>query len=224
MASSRKTADASALSLEHRLPDVAFTRSGLRFRPNDDVWHWLDGPFEVNLDFRRFDMPSTVPVSSLKYTLHVFAKKNAPSYVTNLFNAFVHFLAQRVGEATLKTISVAEVSNYFARLKEHEKWRIGTLNVLLQKWQTLGLPGVDAECTQYLRERRKPGNKKGAAVRQRDPVEGPFSEEEYTTLYKAVDAAYGMGENSSLGRGPDTPTVRLWRANLTVRGTQGDGF
>ena len=194
MARSRRTADVAAISPEYRLPDVAITRSGLTFRPNDDLWRWLDGPFLVNLDFRRFDLPSTIPLFSFKYTLHVFAKKNAPTYVTNLFQAFVHFLAQRGGKAPLKTISAAEVSNYFARLEEHEKWRICNLNVLLQKWQGLGLAGIDGECTQYLRERRKRGNPKGTAVRQRDPFEGPYSEEEYTALYKAVDAAYGMGD------------------------------
>ena len=194
MTNSRKIADVVAISLERQLPDIAFTRSGVAFRPQEDHWRWLDGPFEVSLDFRRFDLPSTVPVSSLKNTLHVFAKKNAPSYVTNLFNAFAHFLTLREGAVSLKTISVMEVANYFARLESHEKWRIGTLNVLLQKWHALGLIGVDAECTQYLRERKKPGNQKGDAVRQRDPIEGPFSEEEYTALYKAIDAAFGMGE------------------------------
>lgn len=194
MGSSSKTDAAASIGPEHRLPDVAYTRSGVMFRPNEDVWRWLDGPFVVNLDFRRFGTRSTVLVSSFKYTLHIFAKRYAPSYLSNLFNAFVHFLAQREGVATRETINAAEVSNYFAQLEPHEKWRIGTLNVLFQKWQAASLPGVDAECTQYLRERRKPGNQKGAAVRQRDPVEGPFSEDEYTALYKAVDFAYGTGD------------------------------
>jgi integrase len=194
MARSPEIAAGSALSEAHELPEVAFTRSGLAFRPNEDVWHWRDGPFPVHLDFRRLSLPATVPTDSLKYTLYVFAKRNSPAHVTNLFNAFVHFLAQRRSDGPLNTISVSEVANYIARLGAHEKWRVGTLNVLLQKWAALGLAGVDAECTRYLRERRKPGNPKGTAVRQRDPVEGPFSEEEYTALYKAVDAAYGAGE------------------------------
>ncbi|KQW39046.1 site-specific integrase [Rhizobacter sp. Root404] len=193
---SRLTTKASqgALGSTRVLPEVAFTRSGVAFRPNDDVWEWLDGPFEVRLDFRRFELPATVPVFSLKYTLHVFAKKSSASHVQNLHNAFVHFLTGRERDSPLVTITAIEVSNYFARLDAHQKWRLGTLNVLLQKWQALELPGVDAECARYLRERRKPGNEKGAAVRQRDPVEGPFTEEEYTALYKAVDVAYGSGD------------------------------
>lgn len=180
-------------ALARTLPELAHTRSGISFNPNDDLWHWVDGVFRIHLDFSRLSMEATFPVASLKYTLHVFMKLNAPTYAGNLFNAFVHFLALRDGQPPLISVSVTEVFNYAARLQDHEKWRLGTLNVLLQKWSALDLPGIEAECAQYLRERRKPGNVKGAAVRQRDPVDGPFSEEEYITLYKAVDAAYGIG-------------------------------
>lgn len=191
MTSSATTRNKPAGALTFALPDVAHTRSGIAFNPNEDLWSWVDGVFRIRLDFSRLSVAATFPVTSLKFTLHVFVKLNAPTYTMNLFNAFVHFLTVRDGLPALKSISVAEVSNYASRLQEHEKWRIGTLNVLLQKWSALGLPGVESECAQYLRERRKPGNVKGAAVRQRDPVQGPFSEEEYLTLYKAVDAAYG---------------------------------
>lgn len=193
MQSSATTSKKPTRALAHALPELAHTRSGIAFNPNDDLWHWVDGVFNIRLDFSRLSMAATFPVSSLKYTLHIFVKLNAPTYAANLFNAFVHFLTLRDGRPPLESLSVAEVSNYSARLQEHEKWRLGTLNALLQKWSALGLPGVEADCVQYLRERRKPGNVKGAAVRQRDPVEGPFSEEEYLTFYKAVDAAYGTG-------------------------------
>lgn len=198
-AASREASSALAL----RLPDTAFTKSGIAFHPKDDIWDWTDGPFRLYLDFRKVDLPATVPRDSLKHTLLIFAKRNSASHVSNLFNAFVHFLALRTSSPSLTFVSAAEVSNYGARLRDHEKYRIGTLNVLLQTWVALGLGGVEPDCTQYLRERRKPGNDKGAAVRTRDPVEGPFSEAEYTALYKAVDEAYGTGE------------VQQWVAVLT---------
>lgn len=191
----------SALAL--RLPDTAFTKSGIAFHPKEDVWDWTDGLFRLYLDFRKVGLPATVPRDSLKHTLLVIAKRSSASHVSNLFGVFVHFLALRAGSLPLMSVSPAEVSNYAARLQHHEKWRIGTLNVLFQAWVALGLPGVDPDCARYLRERRKPGNDKGAAVRTRDPVNGPFSEAEYTALYKAVDEAYGTGE------------VQQWVAVLT---------
>lgn len=196
MESSLKKAKVSVQLPAPDLPQLAYTRSGIPFNPSENIWHWIDGVFRIRLDFLRLNLPETVPVISLKYTLHVFVKLNAPTYAMNLYNAFVHFLGLREGLPPLVTIDVNEVSIYRSRLGEHEKWRLGHLNVLLQKWEALGLVGVDPECTKYLRERRKPGNRKGVAVRQRDPVDGPFTEEEYISLYKAVDAAYGTGEIS----------------------------
>lgn len=180
-------------ALASTLPQVAHTRSGIAFNPNNDRWRWDDGVTRISMDFTRLKVAAVFPIAPLKYSLHVFLKLNAPAHAGNLFNSFVHFLSLREDLPALESISVSEVSNYAARLQDDEKWRLGTFNVLLQKWSALGLPGVDEDAAQYLRERRKPGNVKGAAVRQRNPVKGPFSEEESFTLYKAVDVAYGTG-------------------------------
>lgn len=163
------------------------------FAPNEDVWNWLDGPFRVNLNFRNLTIDPALN-SSLKNTLIFFSKGSSAKHLINLFQAFRHFVDSIKLTSPLESITVQMISDYAYGLKEHERGRLSTLNVLLQKWVSFGLSGVDSECTRYLRERRKPGNTKGAAVRTRDPVNGPFSEAEYTALYKSVDAAYGQGE------------------------------
>jgi integrase len=189
-----KTTDAPTSALTNQLPDMAFTRSGIAFRPSEDIWSWTDGPFRLFLDFRKVELHSPALLQGLKHTLLVFAKGSSASHLGNLFQAFMHFLTSRKESTPLISITVLEVSNYSARLMTHEKWRLGTLNVLFQKWGALGLDAIEPECARYLRDRRKVGNEKGAAVRTRDPIAGPFSEGEYTALYKAVDAAYGAGE------------------------------
>lgn len=194
MQPSNTTTSNAAANVALRLPSSAFTRSGIEFCPEDDVWDWFDGPYRLYLDFGRVVLPRTIPLDALKTTLMVFMKRSSAISVANLFNTFIHYLSMRSDETPLKSISSVEVSNYSARLQDREKWRVGTLNVLLQKWFRLGLTGVDADCTQYLRELRKEGNTKGEAVRTSDPIKGPFSEQEYTSLYKAVDVAYGKGE------------------------------
>jgi integrase len=189
-----KTNEQLSSSLALRLPETAFTRQGVAFNPNEDVWAWVDGPFRLRLDFRAFEGPSAFLREPLKQALLPFAKGSSASHLGNLFQALVHFLSLRDQSVPFTTLSASEVSNYAARLGDHEKYRLGTLNVLLQKWEALRLRGVEPDCTKYLRERRKPGNTKGRAVLTRDPVEGPFSESEYTALYKSVDTAYGTGE------------------------------
>ncbi|QGZ60521.1 site-specific integrase [Paraburkholderia acidisoli] len=176
------------------LPNTAFTRRGIAFNPNDDIWAWVDGPFGLRLDYRRFVGQYRFFREPLKHALLFFAKSSSASHLSNLFQEFVHFLSLRDEAIPLPTITAADVGNYAARLDEHERWRVGRLNVLLQKWGALRIPGVEPDCIKYLRERRKPGNTKGKAVLTRDPEEGPFTEAEYTALYKAVDAAYGTGD------------------------------
>lgn len=189
---SKLTSDVASTDLIVRLPDLYFTKSGIAFNPNETLWSWVDGTFRVYLDFCSIACSPEIR-ASLQQTLTVFAKGSSARHFSNLFRAFKHFLSIRVDVTLLEKVTTEEVSNYGARLRQREHWRLGTLNVLLQKWGELGLEGVDPECLRYLRERRKPGNPKGDAVRTRDPVEGPFSESEYTSLYKAVDGAYGVG-------------------------------
>lgn len=182
----------SATALAITLPERAFTRSGSSFDPREDVWEWADGPFNARIDFRKYTGDFKAFVLWLKHALLPFAKGHSSAHVTNLNRAFSHF-ADVMQTCREGVIGAQDISNYAAQLGVHEVGRLGTLNGLLQKWVDLGLPGVEPECATYLLERRKPGNKKGEAVRTRNPVEGPLSEEEYTALYSAVNAAYGSG-------------------------------
>ncbi|WP_175830860.1 site-specific integrase [Burkholderia cenocepacia] len=194
MSNSNKSSKRLSTGLVPSLPEIAYTRRGIAFRPSDDIWDWVDGPFRLHINFRLIDGPAALFQRPLKCTLSVFAKGSSASHLNNLFRAFIHFLKRRDQLISLSSITVTDVSNYATRLADYEKWRLGTLNVLLQKWGALGLHGVEPDCIKYLRERRKPGNTKGRAVLTRDPFYGPFSEAEYTALYRAVDTAYGTGE------------------------------
>jgi len=175
------------------LPERVFTRSGSSFDPRGDLWEWADGPFNARVDFGRYSDGFEVFVPSLKNALLPFVKGHSSSHVINLHSAFVHFV-EAMPTCPDRAIGVQHIANYAANLGTHEIGRLGTLNGLLQKWVELGLSGVEPECANYLLERKKPGNKKGDAVRTRNPVEGPLSEEEYTALHSAVNAAYGRGD------------------------------
>lgn len=175
------------------LPERVFTRSGSSFDPREDVWEWADGPFNARIDFRRYHGGFAKFVHALKLALLPFVRGHSSGHVTHLQRAFSHFV-DAMQTCPDGAIGAKDISDYAAKLGGDEVGRLGTLNCLLQKWVDLNLPGVQPECATYLLERKKPGNKKGEAVRTRNPVEGPLSEEEYTALYSAVNAAYGRGE------------------------------
>lgn len=175
------------------LPDRIFTRGGSSIDPTEEVWEWTDGPFKARLDFRRYNLDFRTFITPLKQSLAPFLRGHSSSHVSNLFQAFSH-LTQTLGVPPNNSISAKYISDYAAKLKSNEIGRLGTLNGLLQRWTSLELPGVEPECAIFLLERRKPGNKKGDAVRNRDPVSGPLNEDEYTSLYSATNAAYGRGD------------------------------
>jgi integrase len=189
-ASDRLTAEAAAL-LE-LLPEGVTTKSGVVFNPRVNPWDYQDGPFQVRINFDRIPRPFYDLIPGLQNTLLFFVRHNAPCYVKILFEAFLQFVRAIDHKSELyHSIGLVEVGQFVNRLKEREAYRVGPLNVVLQKWFALGFAGVDEECVQYLRERRKPGNSKGDYVRTHDPVHGPLTEQEYTLLYRALDNAYG---------------------------------
>lgn len=190
---SKTTKRLSDSDLVSALPERVVTRSGSYLDPRQDVWEWVDGPFNAFIDFRRYRHGFEAFVLSLKHALIPFLKGHSSGHIVNLQRAFSHFVGT-MRACPKGPISARHISNYAAKLGAHEKYRVGTLNVLLQKWVTLRLPGVEPECATYLLERRTPGNRKGDAVRTRNPVTGPLSEEEYTALYSAVNANYGSRE------------------------------
>lgn len=173
------------------LPASVIATGGAVVNPRLDLWRWAQGPYVANVNFDRHEIAAFR--LELKASLIPFLRGHSARYVVNLFGAFVHF-AKTMGSALGSVITVANVANYRARLTPTDVGRLGTLNALLQKWVEIGQPGVDPACADYLEERRKPGNEKGNAVATRDPVSGPFNEEEYTALHAAVNAAYGKGE------------------------------
>jgi integrase len=170
--------------------DAVKARGGSVVDTREDVWIWMDGPYKLRIDFtqvaRRF-------VPELKLCLMPFLRGHSGGYVYNLHYVFVSF-TRAASIPHDRDIAVDDVSRFIAGLTEGNRSKAGHLRVLLYKWVELALPGVDPKCADYLSERRIQGNRKGEAVRTRNPVDGPFSEEEYIALYSAVNAAYGRQE------------------------------
>lgn len=173
--------------------DIVLTRGGTPFNPYDDIWIWTEDVHHVHLDFTKVPLSPALR-NSLQKTLAAFAKTCAPGTVRSYFYAFKHFATSRAEEAALHNVSAPDISRYSARLTLKSRPNLGQLSNILQKWVSLGLEGVEPEASIYLLEQRKQGGIKGEPVRTRDPVTGPYSEAEYTALYKAVDAAYGLGQ------------------------------
>ena len=183
----------SSTTLVIALPERVFAHGGASFDPRSDLWEWADGPFNARIDFSRYSDGFEVFVPMLKQALLPFLKGYSSAHVVGLNDSFAQF-TNVIGTCPDGAICAQHISNYKAKLGAHKVGVLGRLNVLLQKWIVLRLPGVEPECAAYLLEQRKPRYTKGNAVRTRDPIKGPLSEEEYTALYSAVNTFYGRGE------------------------------
>ncbi|MFZ7336592.1 site-specific integrase [Comamonas jiangduensis] len=175
------------------IPDFSYTRGGTKFYPRDSLWVWREDVFSIKLDFDTLELPARY-LTSLKITLCTVAQSSSTMYVRNLFHTFKHFWKfMRNKNLINEEISIVHLSNYLNSLSEIEKPRFGTLSALISWWTDLELYGFSKECADFLGERRISGNIKGESVKTRDPINGPFSEQEYIDIYKSVDAAWAEG-------------------------------
>jgi len=174
------------------LPNLVFARGGASFDPRSDLWEWADGPFNARIDFRRYSNGFEVFVPMLKQALLPFVKARSSGHVVGLNDSFAQFV--KVIGICDGAIGAQHIADYKAKLGDQKVGILGKLNTLIQKWVALRLAGVEPGCAEYLLEQRKPWYKKGDAVRMRDPIKGPLSEEEYTALYSATNASYGRSE------------------------------
>lgn len=182
----------SAFAVARVLPATIKTKGGVVFDPSSDIWDYVDGVQRVYVNFNSMNSGFDFPKTSLKHVLAIVAEHNSPAYVVNLANSFAHFLRLRNSPIPLELIQSQDITNYVNNLGDHEKWKASPLRALLIKWLRLHLPGIHASCANYLAEKKYPGNTKGRRVATRDPVEGPFSESEYTALHRAVNTAWGQ--------------------------------
>src|SRR6218665_1970094 len=139
------------------LPTLITSKSGASLDPRDEIWMWTDGPFKRRIDFSRYTGGYERHVVALKQALIPFFRGNSSAYVVNLEASFKHFV-DLTGPCPEGDFVSSDLSNYWAKLKGPEAWRIGTLNALVQKWVGLSLPGMSPACAGHLAERRKPGN------------------------------------------------------------------
>ena len=177
------------------LPVLARTRSGVMFDPHADRWAYRDATTTVNLDFATWPATETF-VASAKLALLWYAEHMSSSHLKNMHERLTHCLrtACTSREGSFEEITSTDLINYRATLTDATSWYFGSLSGLLQKWNSLGYPGVTADAIALLRQLRTQGNRKGEAVLTHDPIHGPFTDMELESLHASLDRAYAGGE------------------------------
>lgn len=191
-----KRADATAhLTFVPELPELARTRSGVEFDPRAHRWAYRDATTTVNLGFATWPATEAL-VASAKLVLLWYAEHMSASHLKNMHERLMHYLKTICIklDGPIEEITSTDLINYRATLSDSTSWYLGSLSGLLQKWNSLGYPGVTTDAIALLRQLRTQGNRKGEAVLTHDPIHGPFTDIELESLLASLNKAYADGE------------------------------
>lgn len=171
------------------LPELAKTRSGIRFCPHTERWSYRDSSDNVSLNFTKFGLVTDSFLMASKLALLWYAESMSPSHLMNMYQRLEHLLRTVTAgrNELLNEITSQDLINYRATLKKRDSWYLGSLSGLLQKWRQLGYPGVTDDAVKLLKQFRIEGNIKGEAVLTMDPEHGPFTDIEVQSIQAGLD-------------------------------------
>lgn len=178
------------ISGDLRLPDIATTRSGIFFNPQDSRWAYRDGGEDILIDFFTIKKVSPDLLLGFKLALLWYVENLSPAHTRNMFWYTRELLRVVAKDKIVSEITDLDIMNFKANLGHSKKWYLSLLAGFLKKWHALGLPGVTTEAVELLGQLRNEGNPKGEAVLTMDPIIGPFTSIERVALCDAMNKAY----------------------------------
>lgn len=157
---------------------------GYFFYPEDDIWV-LDKNKAVHLSQLKLLIRDEVLQSFLK-VLTFYASNLSPAHTANVASYFLHMI---------KTTGASEITdttlmNYRASLSSSNEYYLGTVRGFLRKWYELGYDGIDESVIRLLDGWTLKGNRKGDAVKRKDPNEGPLSDNELQAFNEGAVIAF----------------------------------
>lgn len=162
---------------------------GYEFNIDAPVWRLCK---DVSVNIRALCELADVRLrDGLVATLAHLARTWSPAAVSSSIGAL-----KKLFIATGGQVSELTLINYRASLTRHYEWHLGSARTVLKKWHALGYPGMDDEVIDLLNSWALSGSIKGDAVKRRDPIEGPFTENELLAFNEGVVRAYECGDLS----------------------------
>ncbi|MCU7872975.1 MAG: recombinase [Candidatus Thiodiazotropha sp. (ex Lucinoma borealis)] len=216
---------------------------GYSFLLLDDVW-----VLDKNVTIRVSQVSNFLSAPTnrgFRQTLAFYASELSGHHTKNNLERLQHMLRSTGADEITDTVLI----NYRAMLTPTTEWYLGTIRGFLRRWYQLGYPGVSKDVIRLLDGWTLKGNRKGDAVKRKDPEEGPFTDNELQAFNEGVVQAFerdiiSLAElamclvTSSTGRRPvqishlrvvdildgkNTKDEPIYLLNVP-RGKQGDGF
>lgn len=177
--------DASLIISKEEIKISAKTK-GYSFYLYESTW-FLDKNTSVNLSWFHKCLNGPTLEGCLK-TLAFYASNLSASHTLNNAARFQHMLRETDANEITDTILI----NYRASLTKSTEWYLGTIRGFLKRWYKLGYFGINEEVIRLLDSWTIKGNKKGDAVKRKDPTQGPLSDNELQAFNEGAVTAYEL--------------------------------
>lgn len=186
-----------AVDSGYLLPDEAVTRAGDRFDPRLDRWS-ISGPGTVQrINFDGLHGLAPQLVESFKgLTMNLVATRPASSAVSEARRLKCLLCCIAADTPGAASITLAHLINYRAKLEKRHLHRSTDAHRIIRAWAKLGLPGIEPDALVFATDAPKTAHETGRAVRQRCPVQGPYTDLEYDGLHRELHVAFGRGRVS----------------------------
>lgn len=178
------------------LPREAYTFEDLAFDPTSPEWELRDAACAYTIRWKRFDALLTGEmINSLKHISLWYVENRSVSSIKNIHGQLFPFLKEgrfRTSQ-NLSGITLANITNFRAKLGKAFEWKLGLLSGFFQKWAAQGHKGVEPAAIKLLEEISLTGNAKGGAVKTQDSNTGPFTVNEALAIQQGISAALATG-------------------------------
>ncbi len=168
-----------------RIPAKA---KGYDFDVNETTWI-LDKNTSTNLSVIHNSLSGDVLKGCLS-ALSFYASNFSSNHTKSIVERFQHMLRETGASEITDTVLI----NYRASLSKAKEWYLGTIRGFLRRWYQLGYFGVSEEVITLLDSWTIRGNRKGDAVKRKDPTQGPFTDNELQAFNEGVVKAYELDQ------------------------------
>lgn len=171
------------------LPAVAPKRiqakaSGYSFTLLDDRWE-LDKNHAVNAGQVAAALSEPTRTGFLQ-ALAFYASQLSAAHTQNVATYLQHMLVSTGSDEINDTVLI----NYRSMLPPAKEYYLGTIRGFLRRWHLLGYPGISKDVIRLLDSWTLKGNRKGDAVKRKDPEEGPLTDNELQAFNEGAVQAY----------------------------------
>jgi len=174
------------MELQKLLPETEITKEGCSYCPRDEMWHLRDAGNETLINYKLYQQYCTDKfIGSLKLVMVNILKTRSLDTCQNAFYSFRYLVVnvyKQQNNEKVDIITDSSVLHYIIEFARHDAYQFSEIKPFLLKWIKLGYYGVDPDVFKTLKEIKIKGPKRGVAVKNHDPVKGPYNREEFQAI------------------------------------------